>query len=66
MNSPTYIDNGTQWWLTKLLEDYPEIEEYAVQALGDMNEFLPTGSRTPCSPVSATLSPMSARACTTS
>ena len=39
VNSPTYIDNGTQW-LTKLLEDYPEIEEYAVQALGDMNEFL--------------------------
>lgn len=39
VNSPTYIDNGTQW-LTKLLEDYPEIEEYAVQALGDVNEFL--------------------------
>ena len=39
VNSPTYIDNGTQW-LTKLLENYPEIEEYAVQALGDVNEFL--------------------------
>ena len=39
VNSPTYIDNGTQW-LTKLLEDYPEIEQYAVQALGDVNEFL--------------------------
>ena len=39
VNSPTYIDNGTQW-LTKLLENYPEIEQYAVQALGDVNEFL--------------------------
>ena len=39
VNSPTYIDNGTQW-LTRLLEDYPEIEEYAVQTLGDVNEFL--------------------------
>ena len=39
VNSPTYIDNGTQW-LTKLFEDYPEIEEYAVQTLGDVNEFL--------------------------
>ena len=39
VNSPTYIDNGTQW-LTRLLEDYPEIEQYAVQALGDVNEFL--------------------------
>ena len=39
VSSPTYIDNGTQW-LTRLLEDYPEIEQYAVQTLGDVNEFL--------------------------
>lgn len=36
-NSNTYIDNTTQW-LQKLLRDYPEIEEYAVAALGNLNE----------------------------
>lgn len=36
-NSNTYIENTTAW-LEKLLSDYPEIEEYAVAALGNLNE----------------------------
>ena len=39
INSPVYIDNATQW-LTRILEDYPEIEDYATKALGDVNQFL--------------------------
>ena len=37
--SPQYIENGAAW-LTRMLNDFPEIEEYAVQVLGDVNTSL--------------------------
>ena len=38
-NSGTYITNVTDW-ITKLLEDYPEIEQYASEVLGTVNTNL--------------------------
>ena len=38
-NSPLYIETATRW-LTQLLEDFPEIEHYAAQTLGQVNESL--------------------------
>lgn len=38
-NSPMYIETATRW-LTQLLEDFPEIEHYAAQTLGQVNESL--------------------------
>lgn len=37
--SPQYIENAAVW-ITRLLEDFPEIEQYATQALGNVNESL--------------------------
>lgn len=39
VNSNTYIANITNW-VTKMLEDYPEIERYASQLLGTVNTNL--------------------------
>ena len=39
VNSNTYIANVTNW-VTKMLEDYPEIERYASQLLGTVNTNL--------------------------
>lgn len=39
VNSNTYIANITNW-VTKMLEDYPEIEQYASQLLGTVNTNL--------------------------
>ena len=39
LTSPQYIENATQW-LTKLLQDYPEIEGYVTQIVGDANESI--------------------------
>lgn len=38
-NSNIYIDNITKW-VTRLLEDYPEIEQYASSLLGEVNQDL--------------------------
>ena len=37
--SPQYIENAAGW-ITGLLEDFPEIEQYAVQILGNVNQSL--------------------------
>ena len=38
-NSPLYIDTASRW-ITQLLEDFPEIEHYVSQTLGQVNESL--------------------------
>lgn len=38
-NSPMYINTGSRW-LTQLLEDFPEIEHYVSQTLGEVNTSL--------------------------
>ena len=38
-NSNTYIDNITKW-AEKMLQDYPEIEQYALNVLGSVNTSL--------------------------
>ncbi len=37
--SPQYIENAAAW-ITRMLEDFPEIEQYATQALGNVNQSL--------------------------
>ena len=38
-NSPMYIETASRW-LTQLLEDFPEIEQYVSQTLGQVNTSL--------------------------
>ena len=38
-NSPLYIDTASRW-ITQLLEDFPEIEHYVSQTLGQVNDSL--------------------------
>ena len=38
-NSPLYIDTASRW-ITQLLEDFPEIEQYVSQTLGQVNTSL--------------------------
>lgn len=40
-NSPTYIENLGRW-VERLLEDYPEIEEYAIGIINDANKNIVT------------------------
>ena len=37
--SPQYIENAAVW-ITRMLEDFPEIKAYATQALGNVNQSL--------------------------
>lgn len=38
-NSPMYIETASRW-VTQLLEDFPEIEHYVSQTLGEVNDSL--------------------------
>ena len=38
-NSPMYIETASRW-ITQLLEDFPEIEQYVSQTLGQVNDSL--------------------------
>ena len=38
-NSPMYIETASRW-ITQLLEDFPEIEQYVSQTLGQVNTSL--------------------------
>lgn len=44
-NSPAYIENLTAW-VEKVLTDYPDIEKYVTQTLGDVNTDLMTWLQT--------------------
>lgn len=38
-NVPSYVDTVTKW-VTQLLEDFPELENYVIETLGQVNESL--------------------------